>query len=122
MRASGNKSTLCVTAFVAAGNWHFEGAPQTLHSLVDSHRFLSDTTPLPETTEPSFAYDKMAETKANSQSGIFTVAGIFLVAVGLLMFSNGRFPIAVCTWIGPLLMIHLTRTGKGFIRLPLAFP
>jgi hypothetical protein len=48
MRASGNKSTLCVTAFVAAGNWHFEGAPQTLHSLVDSHRFLSDTTPLPE--------------------------------------------------------------------------
>jgi hypothetical protein len=24
MRASGNKSTLCVTAFVAAGNRHFE--------------------------------------------------------------------------------------------------
>jgi apolipoprotein N-acyltransferase len=132
MRASGNKSTLCVTAFVAAGNWHFEGAPQTLHSFVDSQRFLSDTTPLPEPLNPPLRMTRMpfvsralnwtmAETKANSQSGILTVAGIFLVAVGLLMFSNGRFPIAVCTWIGPLLMIHLTRTGKGFIRLPLAF-
>jgi hypothetical protein len=60
MRASGNKSTLCVTAFVAAANWHFEGAPQTLHSLVDSQRFLSDTTPLPKPLNPPFAYDKNA--------------------------------------------------------------
>jgi hypothetical protein len=86
MRASGNKSTLCVTAFVAAGNRHFEGAPQTLHSLVDSQRFLSDTTPLPEPLNPPLRMTRMlvsralnwtmAETKANSQSGIFTVAGI----------------------------------------------
>jgi hypothetical protein len=64
----------------------------------------------------------MAETKANSQSGIFTVAGIFLVAVGLLMLSNGRFPIAVCTWIGPLLMIHLTRNGKGLHPVATCIP
>jgi apolipoprotein N-acyltransferase len=63
----------------------------------------------------------MAKSRADSHSGIFTVAILFLVAVGLLAFSNGRFPIPVCTWLGPLFLIHWTRTGKDLIRLPLAY-
>jgi len=37
------------------------------------------------------------------------------------MYSNGRFPIAVCSWLGPLFIIHFTRGGKGFVWLPLAY-
>src|SRR5215472_6748249 len=63
----------------------------------------------------------MAESRAASHSGFLTVSITFLAASAFLMFSNGRFPIAVCTWLGPLFMIHLTRGGNGFIRLPLAY-
>jgi len=63
----------------------------------------------------------MAESRVASHSGFLIVSITFLAASAFLMFSNGRFPIAVCTWLGPLFMIHVTRGGKGFIRLPLAY-
>jgi apolipoprotein N-acyltransferase len=63
----------------------------------------------------------MANSKAASHSGFSTVSFTFLVSLVLLMFSNGRFPIAACAWLGPLFLIHFTRGGKGFIRLPFAY-
>jgi len=45
----------------------------------------------------------------------------FLIATALLMFANGRFPIAVCAWLGPLFMIHFTRSGRGLVRLLIAY-
>jgi apolipoprotein N-acyltransferase len=50
-----------------------------------------------------------------------TSAAILVAAVALLMFSNGRFPIAICSWLGPAFMLHFTRSGKAWVRLPLAF-
>lgn len=45
----------------------------------------------------------------------------FIAAVVFLMFSNGRFPVATCAWIGPILMLRFTRRGKGVVRLALAY-
>jgi apolipoprotein N-acyltransferase len=63
----------------------------------------------------------MAECNAASRPGILPDLTTLLAAMVLLMFSNGRFPVAVCSWLGPLLMIHFTRGGKGLVRLPLAY-
>lgn len=63
----------------------------------------------------------MAERNAASRPGILPDLTTLLVAMVLLMFSNGRFPVAVCSWLGPLFMIHFTRGGKGLVRLPLAY-
>lgn len=63
----------------------------------------------------------MAERNAASRSGTLPDLAIFLAAIVLLMFSNGRFPVAVCSWLGPLFLIHFTRGGKGLVRLPLAY-
>jgi apolipoprotein N-acyltransferase len=62
----------------------------------------------------------MAERDALSRPGTQLGLTPLLAAIGLLMFSNGRFPIAVCSWLGPVFMLHFTRAGK-IIRLPLAF-
>ena len=62
----------------------------------------------------------MAERNLASRPGILRNLTTLLVAIGLLMFSNGRFPVAVCSWLGTLFMIHFTRGGKGFVRMPLA--
>ena len=51
----------------------------------------------------------------------FSVAACFVAAVVLLMFSNGRFPIAICAWLGSLFLLRFTRGGKGITRLPLAY-
>jgi apolipoprotein N-acyltransferase len=63
----------------------------------------------------------MAERNLASRPGILPNLTILLVAIGLLMFSNGRFPVAVCSWLGTLFMIHFTRGGKGFVRMPLTY-
>jgi apolipoprotein N-acyltransferase len=62
----------------------------------------------------------MAESDPVRRSEILSVLTAFL-AVGFLMFCNGRYPIAICAWLGPLFMIHFTRGGKGLVRLPLAY-
>ncbi|HUK87300.1 MAG TPA: hypothetical protein VLT85_06520, partial [Terriglobales bacterium] len=46
---------------------------------------------------------------------------MLLVAVLLLMFANGRFPLASCAWLGPLFLLRFTRGGRGLARLALAF-
>jgi apolipoprotein N-acyltransferase len=56
-----------------------------------------------------------------SRPGIAAALSTFLTAVVLLMVSNGRFPVAICAWLGPLFMLRFTRTGKRLIRLPLAY-
>ncbi len=63
----------------------------------------------------------MAKRNALPAPGIRPDLTTFLAAMVLLMFSNGRFPVAVCSWLGPLFMIHFTRGGKGLVRLPLAY-
>ena len=63
----------------------------------------------------------MAESDEPSRPPFLTDLITFVAAIVLLMFSNGRFPIAVCAWLGPAFMIHFARAGKGFVRLPLAF-
>jgi apolipoprotein N-acyltransferase len=63
----------------------------------------------------------MLESKAASHPRILAGLTTFLAAIVFLMFSNGRFPLAVCTWLGPLFMIHFTRGGKGLVRLLLAY-
>jgi apolipoprotein N-acyltransferase len=63
----------------------------------------------------------MAKSNAASRPGFVTALAIFVAAIALLMFSNGRFPIAVCAWLGPPFMLHFARAGKGLIRLPLAY-
>jgi apolipoprotein N-acyltransferase len=63
----------------------------------------------------------MDESRATSQSGFLTSALILLAAFAFLMFSNGRFPIGACAWLGLLFMLRFTRQGKGLIRLPLAY-
>jgi apolipoprotein N-acyltransferase len=45
----------------------------------------------------------------------------FLIATVFLMFSNGRFPIASCVWLGSVFMLHFTRGGRGGVRLLLAY-
>lgn len=63
----------------------------------------------------------MDESKPVSPAPVPTSFTVLIAAIVLLMFSNGRFPIAVCGWLGPLFMIHFTRGGNGFVRLPLAY-
>jgi len=63
----------------------------------------------------------MAERNAASRPRILPDLTTLLAAMVLLMFSNGRFPVAVCSWLGPLFMIHFTRGRKGLVRLPLAY-
>lgn len=63
----------------------------------------------------------MAERYAASRPEFLSNLTTLLAAIILLMFSNGRFPVAVCSWFGLLFMIHFTRGGKGLVRLPLAY-
>lgn len=63
----------------------------------------------------------MAERSAASRPKILPDLTVLLAAMVLLMFSNGRFPVASCSWLGPLFMIHFTRGGNGLVRLPLAY-
>lgn len=63
----------------------------------------------------------MSDSNTGFRPGVTTGFATPLAAVVFLMFSNGRFPIAICAWLGPLFMIRFTRTGKGLIRLPLAY-
>ena len=63
----------------------------------------------------------MAERNAASRPGILPTLTTALAAMVLLMFSNGRIPVAVCSWLGPLFMVHFTRGGKWLVRLPLAY-
>lgn len=63
----------------------------------------------------------LAERNAASRPGILPGLAAFLAATVSLMFSNGRFPVAMCAWLGPFFMIHFTRGGKGLVRLPLAY-
>lgn len=51
----------------------------------------------------------------------FSAAACFVTAVLFLMFSNGRFPIAICAWLGPVFLLRFTRGGSGMTRLPLAY-
>lgn len=63
----------------------------------------------------------MAQHRAAFRTGSLPNLTTPLAAMVLLTFSNGRFPVAVCSWLGPLFMIHFTRGGKGLVRLPLAY-
>ena len=63
----------------------------------------------------------MADSNAASGHAFRTGLISFVAATVLLTLSNGRFPIAVCAWLGPLFMLRFTRAGKGLIRLPLAY-
>src|SRR5579864_5994295 len=63
----------------------------------------------------------MAERNAASRPRLLPDLTIFLAGMVLLIFSNGRLPVAVCSWLGPLFMLHFTRGGKGLVRLPLAY-
>jgi hypothetical protein len=62
----------------------------------------------------------MDESNPYSRPGILPVLTTCLVAVAFLTLSNGRYPISVCTWLGPLFIIHFSRGGRSFVRLPLA--
>jgi apolipoprotein N-acyltransferase len=62
----------------------------------------------------------MPDSRSGSRLGLSAVAS-FIAAVVFLMFSNGRFPIAICAWLGPVFLLHFTRGGKSIIRLPLAY-
>jgi apolipoprotein N-acyltransferase len=62
-----------------------------------------------------------AEPNATASFQRLVSLSTFLAAILLLMFSNGRFPLAVCAWLGPLFMLHFTRAGNGLIRLLLAY-
>lgn len=62
----------------------------------------------------------MPDSSTGSHSRLSVIA-CFAVAVVFLMFSNGRFPIAICAWLGPVFLLRFTRGGKGFVRLPLAY-
>ena len=46
---------------------------------------------------------------------------LFAAAVGLFMFSNGRFSVIVCAWLAPVVLLRFTRTGNGPLRLILAY-
>jgi hypothetical protein len=61
----------------------------------------------------------MDESKPASRPGILPVLTTCLAAVAFLMFSNGRYPISVCARLGPLFVIHFSRGGSSFVRLPL---
>jgi apolipoprotein N-acyltransferase len=63
----------------------------------------------------------MAESETPTRSGFINGLIAFAAAIAFLMFANGRFPIAVCAWLGTLFMIHFTRGGTGIVRLPMAF-
>src|SRR5580704_12493090 len=51
----------------------------------------------------------------------FSAAASFVAAIAFLAFSNGRFPVAVCAWLGPVFLLRFTRGGKGSARLALAY-
>ena len=51
----------------------------------------------------------------------FTDITSLVAAVLLLMFSNGRFPVATCAWLGPIFMLRFARRGRGVLRLPLVY-
>jgi apolipoprotein N-acyltransferase len=63
----------------------------------------------------------MAKSNAASRHEFLPSLTTLLAAIVLLMFSNGRFPVAVCSWLGPFFMIHFTRGGKSLVRLPVAY-
>ena len=62
----------------------------------------------------------MLESSTESQR-TFSAATIFAAAIAFLMFSNGRFPIAICAWLGPVFLLRFTRGGNAVVRLPLAY-
>ncbi len=62
----------------------------------------------------------MTDSDRRSEGESHAIAS-FLAAVVFLMFSNGRFPLATCAWIGPIFMLRFTRRGKGPVRLALAY-
>ncbi len=62
----------------------------------------------------------MAESKASLHPEPRSGAAVYCAALGLLLFSNGRYPIAACAWLAPLFMLHFVR-GGGLRRLLLAF-
>jgi apolipoprotein N-acyltransferase len=59
--------------------------------------------------------------KPAPRHALLASAALLVAAMALLMFANGRFPIAICSWLAPVFMLHFTRRGSAFFRLPLAF-
>lgn len=62
-----------------------------------------------------------AESDAPARSGYISPLLTFVTAIAFLLFANGRYPLAICAWLGPLFMLRFTRGGRVVIRLPLAF-
>ncbi len=63
----------------------------------------------------------MTETNQSVRLGFLRGLALLVLAVVFLMFSNGRFPIAMCAWLGPIFLLRFTRTGKAMFRLSLAY-
>jgi hypothetical protein len=63
--------------------------------------------------QPNVSEAEMAESKVTLHLESWSSGAFYFAALALLMFSNGRFPIAACSWLAPLFMLHFTRTLAG---------
>ncbi len=63
----------------------------------------------------------MAETRAASHPESWSGAAVYFAALALLMFSNGRYPIAACAWRVHGLRALLLRRAD-FRRRPVGAP
>lgn len=46
---------------------------------------------------------------------------LFIAAMLCFLVANGRYVIAICTWLALLLLLRFTREGKRFVRLTAAY-
>jgi apolipoprotein N-acyltransferase len=74
---------------------------------------------IPEKTHACARRSAMPDTVRRSR--VLSERVSLIASVVLLMFSNGRFPVATCAWLGPAFMVHFTRSGKAIIRVPLSY-